>query len=396
MEIEVNNFDPGQREPVRAICELFVKLGAANDLSGGHSALAERDTKALISKTYPRANTRALFCVALAVSSAGLGVAVAYTAGISSAAGLTQFRARQMLSAQAQGFSDRALEQAQGLSPGALAIAQRHDPFTVSGAAQRDRQSAEFAARLDPTLETSAGSTAVSLMLRPDLGPDGDSVAHRLRFASIGALDGARDLDCLTQAVYYEARGESPKGQAAVAQVVLNRVRHPAFPKTICAVVFQGAGAAKSDCQFSFVCDGSMRAPRDDEAWDKAQHVAARALSGVVVAEVGGATHFHTSRPNDQWGESLVRVAQVGLHVFYRFGHPRPPFQAQLLQAAADVVTPRVAVEAKTPVLASLLPPGPAPAPTEPAKPEAAKEAQGADAEAPKPVAEKKADVPKA
>ena len=347
-------------------------------MSGGLSALAERDTKALISKTYPHANPRALRRAALTGSGLGLGLVVAYLAGANSASGLTHLRARQLALAQAQGFSDAALQRAGGLSAGALAIAQRHDPFSISGAAQRDRQSADFAARLDGA---DTGATAVSLMLRPDLGPDGDTAAHRLRFASIGALAGARNLDCLTQAVYYEARGESAKGQAAVAQVVLNRLRHPAFPKTICAVVFQGAGAAKADCQFSFVCDGSMRAARDDQAWDKAQHVAARALSGVVMADIGGATHFHASRLTDQWGDGLVRVAQVGLHVFYRFGHARPPFQAQLLQAAADVVTPRASAEVK-PVLASLLPPA-----SDPVKPDPKPESPVASAEPPKPVA---------
>ena len=78
-----------------------------------------------------------------------------------------------------------------------------------------------------------------------------------------GALDASRDLQCLTEAVYWEARGEGAAGMAAVAQVVLNRVRHPAFPKTICAVVFQGAGLGRADCQFSFVCDGSMRQSLD-------------------------------------------------------------------------------------------------------------------------------------
>src|SRR5665213_2741296 len=149
------------------------------------------------------------------------------------------------------------------------------------------------------------------------------SRAHRRLAASItpappfqlpGGTDNApHDVDCLTDAVYYEARGESPAGQAAVAQVVLNRVRHPAFPKTICGVVFQGAGQRKTDCQFSFVCDGSMRATRDNEAWDRAQHIAARALSGVVLADIGGATHFHATRLDTQWGDGLVKVAQVGL-----------------------------------------------------------------------------------
>lgn len=120
------------------------------------------------------------------------------------------------------------------------------------------------------------------------------------------------DLDCLTEAVYYEARGEGPAGQAAVAQVVLNRVRHPSFPKSVCAVVYQG-------CQFSFACDGSTRRGRESGAWSRARRVASDALAGAVAANVGNATHFHTVHVSPRWGPSLLRVGQVGLHVFYRF-----------------------------------------------------------------------------
>ena len=126
-----------------------------------------------------------------------------------------------------------------------------------------------------------------------------------------------RELDCLTQAVYFEARGETVRGQAAVAQVVLNRVKHPAFPKTGCAVVFQGA--ATRGCQFSFACDGSTRRAREAGAWDRARKIAARAMSGAVLADVGSATHFHTTGVSPVWGPRMLRVSQVGLHVFYRF-----------------------------------------------------------------------------
>jgi len=327
----------------------------------------------------------------------------AYLAGANSVSGLMHVRARALASAEAQGFTDVALQHANGLSAGALAIAQRHDPFTVSGAEQRDRQSADFAARLEQSDPAPMGVTAAGLMLRPELGPDGGSLASRFRFASIGALDGARDLDCLTQAVYYEARGETDRGQAAVAQVVLNRVKHPAFPKTICAVVFQGAGLGKADCQFSFVCDGSMREPRDDTAWGKAQHIAARALSGAVVAEIGSATHFHATRLGPQWGDGLIKVATVGLHVFYKFGHPHPDFQAQVIEAV-NAKPDRPAIDVK-PVLAALIPAAEAAEPphadVKPAAAEPVKEVPvavavpAAAAVAPvKPVALTKADTP--
>jgi hypothetical protein len=367
----------------------------------------------LIGKAYPRANTRALISAGMAGSALGLGLTFAYLAGANSVSGLMHARARALVSAEANGFSDIALQHANGLSAGALAIAQRHDPFTVSGSEQRDRHSADFAARLEQSDPAPVGATAAGLMLRPQLGPGAGGFASRFRFASIGALDGARDLDCLTQAVYYEARGESLRGQAAVAQVVLNRVKSPSFPKTICAVVFQGAGLGRADCQFSFVCDGSMRATRDGEAWDKAQHVAARALSGAVVAEIGNATHFHATRLGPQWGDGLIKVATVGLHVFYKFGRRRPDFQAQVIEASAKPIE-RQGLEVKgldvKPVLAALIPAAQAAEPPHPESPHAADVKPAAyadpkDAPAPqpqvaaapvKPVAQTKVEAPAA
>lgn len=132
----------------------------------------------------------------------------------------------------------------------------------------------------------------------------------------------ASALDCMTDAVYYEARGEAKRGQEAVAQVVMNRVKNPHFPKTVCGVVFQ---RARSGCQFSFACDGSMRHGRDMDAWEEARRVASRALSGFVLRDVGSATHYHTIDVSPDWGASMLRVAQVGLHVFYR---PNPHWHA--------------------------------------------------------------------
>lgn len=132
-----------------------------------------------------------------------------------------------------------------------------------------------------------------------------------------------RDLECLTEAVYFEARGETGAGQAAVAQVVLNRVKHPAFPKTVCGVVYQGAKSR--GCQFSFACDGRTEHASEGLAWRRARQVAARALAGVVAPQVGSATHFHAAAVQPSWGPGLRRVAQVGLHVFYRLGSPGAP-----------------------------------------------------------------------
>lgn len=181
---------------------------------------------------------------------------------------------------------------------------------------------------------------------------------------------GARELDCLTQAVYFEARGETPRGQAAVAQVVLNRVRHPAFPKSVCGVVYQGAG--DRGCQFSFACRGTPGVGRESAAWRKARRVARDALAGVVVAEVGAATHFHTTGVTPAWGSRLLRVAQVGVHVFYRLGAsaPRAVFASRPVEtAAADAVFTGAVVQPASAEAA--LAPEPALAPAEAAiKPE--------------------------
>ena len=129
---------------------------------------------------------------------------------------------------------------------------------------------------------------------------------------------GARALDCLTAAVYYEAAYESPSGQAAVAQVVLNRMRHPAFPKSICGVVLQGADR-RTGCQFTFTCDGALsRSPRP-AIWARCRAVATAALNGRVEKAVGNATHYHTVWVRPYWSDNLTKVRVVGAHVFYRW-----------------------------------------------------------------------------
>jgi hypothetical protein len=130
--------------------------------------------------------------------------------------------------------------------------------------------------------------------------------------------DAGRALDCLTAAVYYEARSEALDGQRAVAQVVLNRVRDRAFPRSVCGVVYQGS-TRRTGCQFSFTCDGSMYRRRDEGSWERARAVAAAALGGAVYAPVGAATSYHASYMLPWWAPSLTRIGTVGAHVFYRW-----------------------------------------------------------------------------
>jgi spore germination cell wall hydrolase CwlJ-like protein len=123
----------------------------------------------------------------------------------------------------------------------------------------------------------------------------------------------SRDIDCLAQAVYYEARGEGLDGQAAVAQVVLNRSRIASFPGTVCGVVYQGKQSGS--CQFSFVCNGAMRWSRDEQAWVRARFVAVRALDGYVMEKVKDATSFH-ALPERGRRSRRRQAVRVGGHVF--------------------------------------------------------------------------------
>ena len=136
-----------------------------------------------------------------------------------------------------------------------------------------------------------------------------------MRLAS--TIDRARALQCLTTAIYYEAAREPTDGQRAVAQVILNRVRHPAFPATVCGVVYQGS--ERSGCQFSFACDGSMARPPQADLWRRAAGVADQALSGAVFAPVGEATHYHTYAVTPRWNRQLVMTAAIGAHFFHRW-----------------------------------------------------------------------------
>ena len=130
-------------------------------------------------------------------------------------------------------------------------------------------------------------------------------------------IDHRRALLCLTQAIYYEAGFEPMSGRRAVAQVVLNRMRHPAFPKSVCGVVYQRNSTPV--CQFSFVCDGSLDRRPEPGAWRIAQQLAAEALSGQVEESVGSATHYHADYVAPRWAPLLAKIHKIGAHIFYRW-----------------------------------------------------------------------------
>jgi spore germination cell wall hydrolase CwlJ-like protein len=123
---------------------------------------------------------------------------------------------------------------------------------------------------------------------------------------------------CLTTAIYFEARGESVKGQRAVGEVILARTRQPGRPKSVCGVVYEGSHRS-TGCQFSFTCDGIADVVRNSAAWARAKRVAALVLSSSGRKKVSrGATHYHATSVRPYWASSMVKVARIGSHIFYR------------------------------------------------------------------------------
>lgn len=123
--------------------------------------------------------------------------------------------------------------------------------------------------------------------------------------------------NCLARAVYFEARSESELGQVAVAKVILNRVKDPEYPKTICGVVYQGSGRRNS-CQFSFACDGLPDDVKSATAWANAKRVARMTIAGdAKVAALTTATNYHADYVKPKWAKSMKRLVKIGRHIFY-------------------------------------------------------------------------------
>lgn len=152
------------------------------------------------------------------------------------------------------------------------------------------------------------------------------------------------EIDCLAEAVYYEARSESTAGQMAVAEVVLNRVADSRYPNTVCDVVYQGHYRS-TGCQFTFTCDGSKRRAPRGRSWDRSRAVALHVSLGLARERTGNATHYHTYYVDPYWSAGLVETRTIGSHIFYRF--PRTQNEWRVTQVALQArAQHRRAVEA--------------------------------------------------
>jgi spore germination cell wall hydrolase CwlJ-like protein len=182
-------------------------------------------------------------------------------------------------------------------------------------------------ASISPTLNAAQASTVV-MALRPSM-----TLAPTVTVRSKpGPLTQIRDVvnrpayqaylrerNCLATAVYFEARGESARGQKAVAEVILSRTRVPGRPKSICGVVYEGSKRS-TGCQFSFTCDGVADRVHNGDAWRQAQRIATNVMrtGGKVNPVAGGATFYHADYVSPGWASRMVKVASIGQHVFYR------------------------------------------------------------------------------
>lgn len=129
--------------------------------------------------------------------------------------------------------------------------------------------------------------------------------------------EGGAEWRCLTEALYFEARGETIRGQFAVAEVILNRMSSRRFPNTVCAVINQGTGA-RYRCQFTYTCDGRPEIISERAAWERVGKVAYLMLQGVPRLLTKGATFYHTTGVSPSWSRQFEQTAQYGVHVFYR------------------------------------------------------------------------------
>jgi spore germination cell wall hydrolase CwlJ-like protein len=229
-----------------------------------------------------------------------------------------------------------------------------------------------------------APQDAVAINAAMPISTEPNPAARPFREAFATPADQLRATECLTAAVYYEAAIEPLDGQRAVAQVVLNRVRHPAFPKSVCGVVFQGSDRS-TGCQFTFTCDGALNRTPAAGLWARARQVAEEALAGKVFAPVGWSTHYHTNWVVPYWRSTLTKDAVVGSQIFYRWaggwGHPAAfrfvatgaePQIALMRRLTSDPSSLADAVGPTTPVtdpkLAAAIAAGDAPVPGAPAQ----------------------------
>jgi spore germination cell wall hydrolase CwlJ-like protein len=192
-------------------------------------------------------------------------------------------------------------------------------PAQVATAPVRTKEQVALiaATQADQSKVAAEGKEAEALNEAIPLGKGPIETALPFYITDTSMTNSEKALRCMTQAVYYEAGFEPIAGRYAVAQVILNRMRHPAFPKSVCGVIYQGSH--RPGCQFSFACDGSLLRAPSAKPWAEARRIAEDVLSGTVTSTVGMATHYHANYVSPYWAPKLHKITQMGAHIFYRW-----------------------------------------------------------------------------
>ncbi|MHA6267293.1 cell wall hydrolase [uncultured Aliiroseovarius sp.] len=163
------------------------------------------------------------------------------------------------------------------------------------------------------------GARLASMAKLPTTSDQANAINYSLEWlASQPAPERDPEWSCLAEALYFEARGETVKGQFAVAEVILNRVDHPRFPNSVCGVINQGTGR-KYACQFTYTCDGREEAIHEPRAFARVGKIARAMIDGATRQLTAGATHYHTTAVLPNWANRLTKTANIGVHRFYRF-----------------------------------------------------------------------------
>ncbi|MEW9919029.1 cell wall hydrolase [Marimonas sp. MJW-29] len=186
-------------------------------------------------------------------------------------------------------------------------------PLAVSASSEK----AENLARIETQGLKSAGNKRLKELVAQPAGPRGDVQFSRSWIDSQPKASGSEQWRCLAEALYFEARGETVKGQFAVAEVILNRVKSQRFPGSVCGVINQGTGK-KYQCQFTYTCDGHAEVIAEPAAFARVGKVARYMLDGKVPSLTDGATHYHTTAVRPRWSKVYTRTAKIGVHLFYR------------------------------------------------------------------------------
>ncbi len=192
---------------------------------------------------------------------------------------------------------------------GALTVA----PLSVAASSEK----AQDLARIETQGLKSAGGTRLKKLLAQPKAAEGDVSFSRSWIDAQPKATGGEQWRCLAEALYFEARGETVKGQFAVAEVIMNRVKSGRFPGSLCAVINQGTGK-KYQCQFTYTCDGYAEVIAEPRAFARVGKVARYMMDGKVPALTDGATHYHTTAVRPRWSKVYTRTAKIGVHLFYR------------------------------------------------------------------------------